>query len=47
MNAEPMSFGQKFLGHYAEFHRRKVDLENYLNLEITGQLSGAVEITLL
>lgn len=40
--AEPMSFGQKLLGHYAEFLRRKKDLENFYNEELTIQLSGAV-----
>jgi len=42
MNAEPMSFGVKFLGFYAEFSRRLDDLEDYFNKEITGQISGAV-----
>ena len=42
MYAEPMSFGQKLLGHYAEFKRRKVDLENFYKNELTIQLSGAV-----
>ena len=42
MYAEPMSFGQKLLGHYAEFKRRKSDLEDFYNNELTIQLSGAV-----
>lgn len=42
MYAEPMSFGQKFLGHYAEFKRRRQDLENFYKNELTIQLSGAV-----
>lgn len=40
--AEPMSFGQKLLGHYAEFKRRDDDLENFMKTELTGQFSGAV-----
>lgn len=42
MYAEPMSFGQKLLGHYAEFKRRKIELENYYKNDLTIQLSGAV-----
>ena len=42
MYAEPMSFGQKLLGHYAEFKRRRQDLEDFYNNELTIQLSGAV-----
>lgn len=42
MNAEPMSFGLKFLSFYAEVSRRYQDLEKYLETEMTGQLSGAV-----
>lgn len=42
MYAEPMSFGQKLLGHYAEFKRRKNDLEEFMKNELTIQLSGAV-----
>lgn len=42
MYAEPMSFGQKLLGHYAEFKRRRDDLEEYRKKELTIQLSGAV-----
>ena len=40
--AEPMSFGQKLLGHYAEFKRRYDDLKLYFDNELTLQLSGAV-----
>lgn len=42
MNAEPMSFGQKFLSSYAEFARREKELKNFYENECTGQLSGAV-----
>jgi adenylosuccinate lyase len=42
MYAEPMSFGQKLLGHYAEFKRRGKELEDFYNNELTIQLSGAV-----
>ncbi|AUN97840.1 adenylosuccinate lyase [Bacteriovorax stolpii] len=42
MYAEPMSFGQKLLGHYAEFKRRREDLEHFYKNELTIQLSGAV-----
>ncbi len=42
MYAEPMSFGQKLLGHYAEFKRRREDLEEFYKHELTIQLSGAV-----
>lgn len=42
MYAEALSYGQKFLGFYAEFRRRFDELEDYYNHEITGQLSGAV-----
>ena len=42
MYAEPMSFGQKLLGHYAEFKRRREDLEDFYKNELTIQLSGAV-----
>lgn len=42
MYAEPMSFGQKLLGHYAEFKRRRDDLEHFYKNELTIQLSGAV-----
>lgn len=40
--AEPMSFGQKLLGHYAEFKRRYDDLKTFYENELTIQLSGAV-----
>jgi len=40
--AEPMSFGQKLLGHYAEFLRRRNDLQEFYDNELTMQLSGAV-----
>ena len=42
MNAEPMSFGQKFLSSYAEFYRHYLDLKSYNENELTGQFSGAV-----
>jgi len=42
MYAEPMSFGQKLLGHYAEFKRRRADLEDFMKNDLTIQLSGAV-----
>lgn len=42
MYAEPMSFGQKLLGHYAEFKRRRQELEDFYKNELTIQLSGAV-----
>lgn len=42
MAAEPMIFGQKFLSSLAEFKRRKHDLAEIFNHEITGQFSGAV-----
>ena len=42
MNAEPMSFGQKFLSHYAELERRRDDLIHFMENDLTGQLSGAV-----
>lgn len=42
MNAEPMSFGQKWLGHYFEFKRRYDDYTDFLKNELTGQFSGAV-----
>lgn len=42
MYAEPMSFGQKLLGHYAEFKRRRADLQDFYDNELTIQLSGAV-----
>lgn len=42
MNAEPMSFGAKFLSFYAELSRRQKEIDNFLEWELTGQLSGAV-----
>lgn len=42
MNAEPMSFGQKFLSSYAELYRRYKELKYFYDNECTGQLSGAV-----
>lgn len=42
MNAEPMSFGQKFLSSYAEFYRHYQDLQSFFDNEMTGQISGAV-----
>lgn len=42
MYAEPLSFGQKFLGHYAEFQRRFEEYKTFYATELTGQLSGAV-----
>ncbi len=42
MYAEPMSFGQKLLGHYNEFSRRYRELLDFYNNELTIQFSGAV-----
>ena len=42
MNAEPMSFGQKFLSFYAEVSRRYNELMDFFTNDLTGQLSGAV-----
>jgi adenylosuccinate lyase len=42
MNAEPMSFGQKWLSFYAEFKRRYEDFKSFYETELTGQFSGAV-----
>ncbi len=42
MYAEPMSFGQKLLGHYNEFSRRYKELEDFYKNELTIQFSGAV-----
>ena len=42
MFAEPMSFGQKLLGHYCEFARRYQDLKDFYENELTAQYSGAV-----
>ncbi len=41
-NAEPISFGVKFLSFYSEIYRRLHDYENYYRDEITGKFSGAV-----
>ena len=40
--AEPLSFGQKLLGHYCELQRRERDLVEVYENEITGKISGAV-----
>lgn len=42
MNAEPLSFGFKFLSFYSEISRRIKDLEIFINRDLTGQFSGAV-----
>ncbi len=42
MFAEPMSFGQKLLGHYCEFSRRYFELKDFYENELTAQFSGAV-----
>lgn len=42
MYAEPMSFGQKFLSAYTEFHRRYHELAQFHATELTGKMSGAV-----
>ncbi len=42
MYAEPMSFGQKFLSHYCEFYRRYQELQDFIQNELTGKMSGAV-----
>ncbi|PIK16686.1 adenylosuccinate lyase [Halobacteriovorax sp. JY17] len=42
MYAEPMSFGQKLLGHYCEFSRRYEELENFYKNDLRVQFSGAV-----
>ncbi|MAF77137.1 MAG: adenylosuccinate lyase [Halobacteriovoraceae bacterium] len=42
MYAEPMSFGQKLLGHYNEFARRYAELKDFYLHELTVQFSGAV-----
>ena len=42
INAEPLSLGGKFLGFYCEFYRRFLELEQYINNEVTIQCSGAV-----
>ena len=42
MFAEPLSFGQKLLGHYSEFKRRLDDLKSFYDNDLTVQFSGAV-----
>lgn len=42
MFAEPMSFGQKLLGHYNEMVRRFHEFKNFYENELTLQFSGAV-----
>jgi len=42
MYAEPLSMGQKFLGHYAEFFRRYQDILAFFKNDLTIQFSGAV-----
>jgi adenylosuccinate lyase len=42
MFAEPMSFGQKLLGHYCEFSRRFSEMKDFYENELTIQFSGAV-----
>lgn len=42
MNAEPMSFGFKFLSFYSEISRRVKDLDTFIANDLTGQFSGAV-----
>ncbi len=42
MYAEPMSFGQKLLGHYCEFSRRFEELESFYKNDLRVQFSGAV-----
>jgi len=42
MYAEPMSFGQKWLGFYAELTRHYHDLNHFFHDDLTAQLSGAV-----
>ncbi|PJA20007.1 MAG: adenylosuccinate lyase [Deltaproteobacteria bacterium CG_4_10_14_0_2_um_filter_43_8] len=42
MYAEPLSFGQKLLGHHNEFRRRLTDYERFYAEELTIQFSGAV-----
>ena len=39
MNAEPMSFGIKFLSAYTEFSRRFQELESFITNDITAVLS--------
>lgn len=42
MYAEPMSFGQKLLGHYNELSRRYKELKDFYENDLTIQFSGAV-----
>lgn len=42
MYAEPMSFGQKLLGHYNEFARRYREFIDFFENDLTIQCSGAV-----
>ena len=42
MEAEPISFGHKLLGHYCEFSRRYRELAQFAATELTAQFSGAV-----
>ena len=42
MEAEPISFGHKLLGHYCEFSRRYRELAQFADTELTAQFSGAV-----
>ena len=42
MYAEPMSFGQKFLGAFVEFKRRLKELKDFQRNGLTIQFSGAV-----
>jgi len=42
MFAEPMSFGQKLLGHYCEFKRRFEEMKDFYENDLTIQYSGAV-----
>ncbi len=42
MFAEPMSFGVKFLGHYAELSRRYQELKQFYDNDLTAQFSGSV-----
>ena len=42
MEAEPISFGHKLLGHYCEFSRRYRELAQFSDTELTVQFSGAV-----
>lgn len=42
MMAEPLSLGQKLLGHYNEFSRRYKELRDFTHNELSVQFSGAV-----